>query len=128
MESVLFFFISKRLHHVFFLPFLDLVADVYQLGQCISDGRADKAGEMAKKLAKQFVSLEPKSGKNNEAPIQYVETIILLIFFMKSFYFSHRIRVKFDSNEKTISTKYKEQEMTVYPSTTIGELRSVVSL
>jgi hypothetical protein len=60
---------------MFFLSFLDVVVDVYQLGQHISKGRVDEASDLAKKLSGQHVQLEAKpGGDKREEPIQYAKT------------------------------------------------------
>ncbi len=102
--------------------------DVYQLGECIKRGRTDDAVDLAKKLSKQRVRLEAKLQDNprEEKSIRYVKNCF---FFNKVIInFLNRIRVRIDTNGRTISNQQKEFKMNVYPSTTIAELRAAVSV
>lgn len=71
----------------FFFQLLDVVDDVYQLGECIKRGRTDEAVDLAKKLSKQRVRLEAKLQDNprEEKSIRYVKncffSIKLLLIF-----------------------------------------------
>lgn len=105
------------------------MADVYQLGEHIRRGRADDAVELAKKLSKQRVQLEAneQDSIDDEQAISYVLKKLIISIF-DSYLFCNRIRIKIDSNNTKTSGKFPEQTMSVYPSTTIAQLRAAVSL
>ncbi len=58
-----------------YLYVVDILVDVYQLGQHIRQGNVDEAVDLAKKLAKQRVQLQanPSSQQREEKIIQYVK-------------------------------------------------------
>jgi hypothetical protein len=107
------------------------LADVYQLGQHIRQGHTDDAVTLAKKLSQKHVQLQGNLRKqqDEENSIQYVKKKKKLSFiFHKIIIFLNRIRVKIDSNDQRVTKKYGELTMDVYPSTTIRELRTAVSV
>ncbi len=65
-----------------FFYLVDILADVYQLGQHIRQGSVDDAANLAKKLSRTRVRLQANLGKhrNEERPIQYVKKIFFFVF------------------------------------------------
>ncbi|CAF3403568.1 unnamed protein product [Rotaria sp. Silwood1] len=86
----------------------DILVDVYQLGQHIRQGDVNEAVALSKKLATQRIPLQANSWTSSKEE----QTI--------------QIRIKIDSNDPSLSLKYDEFTMAVYPSTTIHELRTAL--
>ncbi|CAF1168459.1 unnamed protein product [Rotaria sordida] len=87
---------------------VDVLADVYRLGQHIRQGDVDEAVAVSKKLANQHVQLQANPWRQSKE-----EQII-------------PIRIQIDSNNQDLSNKYDTFTADVYPSTKIHELRAAL--
>ena len=66
-----------------FFNVVDILVDVYQLGQHIRQGNVDEAVDVAKKLGKQRVQLQanPWRQQREEEPLQYVTKVNNIFVF-----------------------------------------------
>jgi hypothetical protein len=73
----------------FFFRLVDILADVYQLGQHIRQGNIDEAVDLARKLSETRVRLQANVRKqhNEEKPIQYVKKKKRFLRFQLSYCF-----------------------------------------
>jgi antirestriction protein ArdC len=67
---------------MFFFNLVEILADVYQLGQHIRQGDIDDAVNLARKLSKHRVQIQGNLGKqhNEERSIPYVKKKIFFLF------------------------------------------------